>query len=88
MDGEVHAVIDNELLRSPWRRGHKLVLRLENLLEMADVSDRLTFQSLVAALGSQPAAAFAWQDLKVIEGAVVQPKPGTRFVVPSPVSID
>ena len=47
-DGKLHATVDNDLLRSAWRRGHKdkLVLQGEHVLASADVRDRLTFQRL------------------------------------------
>ena len=58
------------------------MLQHEHVLEVADATDRLTYSSLVATLGSERKAALAWRDVRVAEGAAARPKPGTRFVVP------
>ena len=58
-DGKLHAIVDNDLSRSAWRRGHNLVLQSEHVLESADVRDRLTFHRLAAATGSMREGALA-----------------------------
>ena len=80
-DGMLRATVDNDLLRSVWRRGHVLVLQHEHVLEVADVADQLSFKTLVATLGSKSEAALAWMDVRVASGAC-NPKPHTRLIVP------
>ena len=80
-DGKLHAIVDNNLLRSAWRPGHKLVLQSgEHVLESADVRDRLTFQRLVAATGSKRDAALLWRNLRVAEGVAARPEPAWLVV--------
>ena len=61
----LRVVVDNNLLHSPWQRGHELVVQHRHVLEMADVADRLNFQALVAALGSKREAALVWRGMRV-----------------------
>ena len=79
-DGKLHAIVDNVLLRSAWRPGHKLVLQSECVLESADVRDRLTFQHLAAGTGSKREAALVWRDMRVAEGVVTRPEPAWLVV--------
>ena len=81
-DGMIRAVVDNDLMRSAWRRGHVLVLQDEHVLEVADVTDRLTFSSLVATFGSDRKAALAWRDARVTSRSC-RPKPCAWLIVPS-----
>lgn len=74
-DGELHAIVDNDLLRSAWRPGHKLVLQSEYVLESADVRDRLTFHRLAAVTGSKREAAFLWRNMRVMQGVTARPEP-------------
>jgi len=67
-DGKLHAIVDNELLRSAWPRGHKLVLQREHVLESADVKEQLSFRRrllLAAATGrSDHHAAMVWREVR------------------------
>lgn len=74
-DGKLHAIVDNDLLRSAWRPGHKLVLQSEHVLESADVRDQLSFQRLAAATGSIREAALVWRNLRVAGGVAARPEP-------------
>ena len=78
----LRVVVDNELLHSPWQRGHELVVQHRHVLEVADTTDFLTFSSLVDTLGSQRRAAHVWRDARVVAGVGVSPRPDTWFVVP------
>ena len=78
----LRVIVDNDLLNSPWRCGHELVLYHNHVLEVADAKDRLAFQFLVAMLGSCGEAALAWRDSRLESGAGCRPKQRTCFVVP------
>lgn len=80
-DGMIRAVVDNDLLRSAWRRGHVLVLQHEHVLESLDVAGQLSFKTLVATLGSKREAALVWRDVRVASGTC-NPKPHTLLIVP------
>ena len=54
-DGALVAIVDNELLKSPWRVGHEIVVLPEHVLETSDPND-MTFASLLSVLGSSEAA--------------------------------
>ena len=60
-DGSILAIIDNFLLRSPWRCGDEIVLQRSHVLEAADYGDALMFRALWATLGSVSEAAMAWR---------------------------
>ena len=76
-------VVDNDLLHSPWQRGHELIVQHRHVLEVADVADRLNFQALVVALGSKREAALVWRGVRVAAGTAAQPGHGTKYVTPS-----
>lgn len=80
-DGKLHAVVDNDLLNSAWPRGHMLVLQREHVLETADVADQLSFEGLVARVGSKQEAALVWHGMRVAQGAAARPG-AARVVVP------
>ena len=65
----LRVVVNNDLLRSPWRCGHDLVVRHEHVLESVDVFDQIKYQCLVSVLGSQRKAAVAWHRLRLAEAA-------------------
>ena len=67
-DGCLVAVVDNELLRSTWRRGDEIVLQHDYVLETAQPQDELTFKRLSAALGSASEAAIVWRDVREASG--------------------
>ena len=69
----LRVVVDNDLLRSPWRCGHDLVVRHEHVLESVDVSDQIRYQCLVSVLGSQRKAAVAWQNSRMLQGLAAVP---------------
>jgi hypothetical protein len=81
-DGKLCVVVDNDLLRSQWRRGHELALQGEHVLESADGRDRSRFQHLAAELGSSREAALVWRDLRVTEGVAARPTGPAWLVVP------
>jgi hypothetical protein len=81
-DGALLGVVDNDLLKSPWRRGEEIVLQRNHVLETAEPTDELTFRNLVTRFGSVGTAAAVWQDLRRMERAAAKPKPGTVFVLP------
>jgi len=49
-DGALLGVVDNDLLKSPWRRGEEIVLQRNHVLETAEPTDELTFRNLVTGL--------------------------------------
>ena len=81
-DGSLLGVLDNDLLKSSWRRGDELVLQRSHVLETAEPADGNTFRNLVAMFGSVAEAAVVWRNLRMIECVAVKPKPGTMFVLP------
>ena len=79
-DGWLLATVDNDLTRSPWRRGDEIVLQRSHVLEASEPWDVLTFSGLLAALGSASEAAMVWRDLRGLEAA--KPRPRSWFVLP------
>ena len=79
-DGSLLATVDNDLTRSPWRRGDEIVLQRSHVLEASEPWDVLTFSGLLAALGSASEAAMVWRDLRGLEAA--KPRPRSWFVLP------
>ena len=45
-DGALLGVVDNDLLKSPWRRGEEIVLQRNHVLETSEPADGMTFRSL------------------------------------------
>jgi hypothetical protein len=80
-DGALVAIVDNDLLRSPWKVGDEIVVLHEHVLETSDPSD-MTFASLLSALRSSEAA-MLWRELRLADGAGVAAKPKTFFVLPN-----
>lgn len=80
-DGALVAIVDNDLLRSPWKVGDEIVVLHEHVLETSDPSD-MTFASLLSALHSSEAA-MLWRELRLADGAGVAAKPKTVFVLPN-----
>ena len=81
-DGALLGVVDNDLLKSPWRRGEEIVLQRNHVLETSEPADGLTFRNLATRFGSVGTAAAVWQDLRRMERAAAKPKPETVFVLP------
>ena len=79
-DGALVAIVDNDLLRSPWKVGDEIVVLHEHVLETSDPSD-MTFTSLLSALRSSEAA-MMWRELRLENGSGVLAKPKTFFVLP------
>ena len=79
-DGALVAIVDNELLKSPWRVGHELVVLPEHVLETSDPND-MTFASLISVLGSSEAA-MLWREMRLMDGSGATAKPKTFFVLP------
>ena len=78
-DGALVAIVDNDLLRSPWKVGDEIVALHEHVLETSDPSD-MTFTSLLSALRSSEAA-MMWRELRLADGPGVIAKPKTFFVL-------
>ena len=79
-DGALVAIVDNELIKSPWKVGHELVVLPEHVLEMSDPND-MTFASLLSVLGSSEAA-MLWREMRLMDGSGATAKPKTFFVLP------
>ena len=79
-DGALVAIVDNELVKSPWRVGHELVVLPEHVLETSDPND-MTFASLLSVLGSSEAA-MLWREMRLMDGSGATAKPKTFFVLP------
>ena len=82
-DGALLALVDNDLVKSPWKCGDKIALQHINVLEKAEKADVLTLHSLVARLGSVGDAVIAWRDLRRASGVAVAPSPGTTYLMPA-----
>ena len=82
-DGALLALVDNDLVKSPWKCGDKIALQHINVLETAKKADVLTLHSLVARLGSVGDAVIAWRDLRRASGVAVAPSPGTTYLMPA-----
>ena len=80
-DGALVAIVDNELLRSPWKVGDEIVVLHEHVLETSDPSD-MTFASLRSVLGSSEAA-MLWREMRLMDGSGATAKPKTVFVLPN-----
>jgi hypothetical protein len=80
-DGALVAMVDNELLKSPWKVGDEIVVLHEHVLETSDPND-MTFASLLSALGSSEAA-MLWREFRLTDGSGVTAKPKTFFVLPN-----
>ena len=76
-DGAIVAIVDNDLLQSPWKCGDEVIVQQSNVLETSDPND-MTFASLLAALKAVSDAAILWRELRVRDGSGVRAKPGTR----------
>ena len=79
-DGTLVAIVDNDLLRSPWKVGDEIVVLHEHVLETSDPND-MTFASLLSALGSSEAA-MLWREMRLMDGSGATAKPKTFFVLP------
>ena len=74
--------MDNDLLRSPLRRGHEIVFQHSHVLEAAEPREELTFKGLMVALGSAADAAMMWRDVRETSGVGAKARPRTWFVLP------
>ena len=81
-DGSVLAVLDNNLVKSRWKRGDEIVFQHGDVLETAEPADEHRFRSLVVGLGSVTDAAIAWQELRRAGGVAVVPHPETVYCLP------
>ena len=64
-DGAILARVANDLvLNAGLRCGDQILLKLSHVLEVANLSDHLTFHRLAAGSGDPTAAALAWSALK------------------------
>ena len=72
-DGALIAIVDNDLIKSPWKVGDEIVVLPEHVLETSD--------SLLSVLGSSEAA-MTWRALRLVDGSGVTARPKTFFVLP------
>ena len=79
-DGALVVIVDNELLKSPWKVGDELVVLPEHVLETSEPND-MTFASLLSALGSSEAA-MLWREMRLMDGSGATAKPKPFFVLP------
>ena len=82
-DGSLLALVDNDLVKSPWKCGDEIALQHINVLETAEPADALALYSLVARLGSVGDAVIAWRDLRRASGVAVAPNPETMYLLPA-----
>ena len=82
-DGALVAIVDNDLIRSPWKCGDEIVVQHNHVLECSDPKDA-TLASLFAVLGSVSEAAMVWRESRLKDGFGARVEPGTRmrFVLP------
>ena len=82
-DGALVAVVDNDLIRSPWKCGDEIVVQHNHVLECSDPKDA-TLASLFAVLGSVSEAAMVWRESRLRDGSGARVEAGTRmrFVLP------
>ena len=79
-DGALVAIVDNNLIKSPWRCGDEIVVQLKHVLETLDPKD-MSLASLLSVLGVSEAA-MMWRELRLENGSGVLAKPKTFFVLP------
>ena len=79
-DGALVAIVDNNLIKSPWRCGDEIVVQLKHVLETLDPKD-MSLVSLLSVLGVSEAA-MMWRELRLENGSGVLAKPKTLFVLP------
>ena len=79
-DGAFVAIVDNNLIKSPWRCGDEIVVQLKHVLETLDPKD-MSLASLLSVLGVSEAA-MLWRGLRLENGSGVLAKPETLFVLP------
>ena len=80
-DGALVAIVDNNLIKSPWMCGDEIVVQLMHVLETLDPKD-MSLASLLPVLGVSEAAVMLWRELRLAEGSGVLAKPKTFFVLP------
>ena len=80
-DGALVAIVDNNLIKSPWMCGDEIVVQLMHVLETLDPKD-MSLASLLPVLGVSEAAVMLWRELRLAEGSSVLAKPKTFFVLP------
>ena len=79
-DGALVAVVDNDLVRSPWRCGDEVVVQNKHVLETSNPND-MTFASFLAELGSVNDAAMVRRELRLQNCSGMTAKPVTFFVL-------
>ena len=80
-DGSLVCVVDNDLIKSPWKCGDEIVVQSTHVLETSDPMD-MTFASLLSLMGSPAEAALLWRELRLMGGSGVRAKQRTFFVLP------
>jgi hypothetical protein len=79
-DGVLVALVDNDLLRSPWKVGDEIAVLRQHVLEVSDPCD-MKLTSLCSTLRPSEAAV-VWRELRLMDGSGVKAKPKTLFVLP------
>jgi hypothetical protein len=80
-DGALVAIVDNDLIKSPWRCGDEIVVQCKHVLETLDPKD-MSLASLLSVMGVSEAA-MMWRELRLADGPGVIAKPKTFFVLPN-----
>ena len=82
-DEQKLAAVDNHLIRLPWRFGHLLDVKLDNVLETSEKDDGAHFAALIDAYESVSDAAMAWYAERVEDGRAVKATPSVVLVLPA-----
>ena len=82
-DEQILAAVDNHLIRLPWRFGHLLDVKLDNVLETSEKEDGAHFAALMDTFESVPDAAMAWYAERVADGRTVKATPSVVLVLPA-----
>ena len=82
-DEQILAAVDNHLIRLPWRFGHLVDVKLDNVLETSEKEDGAHFAALMDAYESVSDAAMAWYAERVADGRTVKATPSVVLVLPA-----
>ena len=80
---QILAVVDNHLIRLPWRFGHLLDVKLDNVLETSEKGDSAHLSALMDTYESISDAALAWYAERLADGRTVKVAPSVLLVLPA-----
>ena len=83
-DERILAVVDNHLIRLPWRFGNLLYVKLDNVLETSEEEDGANFSALIDTHESISDAAMAWYAERVADGRTVKAAPSEVLILVLP----